>query len=446
MHIQSDNKVIRKYLTTYCEVEANVALDFPFSFERCVVIPAYGEENLLRTLSSLPEPVSTLSIVVVNASVASPASMRDANRRCLEALKGAADLLWSSPVMEHVCLLRIQKQHVMLVDRSQPHNLFPEKQGVGLARKIGADVAFALFCNGRVRSPWIFCTDADVVLPADYFESVPNLGVGTGIFSFWHEPDPGLEEVTGHYEIWLRYYLLGLAYSESPYAFHSMGSCIVTHATTYAQVRGFPKRQAGEDFYMLNKLAKNGPVYALTNEPVCLAGRESRRVPFGTGRAIIELMRDEKSYRFYDPKIFEYLRVWLQLLGTMARLGCPDELSELQLQDPAEIDLRKLHDVVGYEQIKGPLKRLLNGYRTFELRLRALHTWFDGFRTLRFVHDFRDRYFPSLELAAALQHARFVKLQPSHNLLEMRHDIFLLEQKLPRQVGLGALAETASSR
>ena len=41
-------------------------------------------------------------------------------------------------------------------------------------------------------------------------------------------------------------------------------------------------------------------------------------------------------------------------------------------------------------------------------RLRHLHTWFDGFRTLRFVHDMRDRRYPNLPWREALANAPFV--------------------------------------
>ncbi len=52
--------------------------------------------------------------------------------------------------------------YVIVVDRvSAPWRLNP-KQGVGLARKIGTDLALALIEQGRIHSPWILQTDADV--------------------------------------------------------------------------------------------------------------------------------------------------------------------------------------------------------------------------------------------------------------------------------------------
>ena len=46
----------------------------------------------------------------------------------------------------------------------------------------------------------------------------------------------------------MSYYVAGLAMAGSGYAHHSLGSTIAVHAKSYAAVRGYPKRSAGEDF------------------------------------------------------------------------------------------------------------------------------------------------------------------------------------------------------
>ena len=44
-----------------------------------------------------------------------------------------------------------------------------ESQGVGLARKIGCDIALKLYHSDVVKTAWIFTTDADVILPNELF-------------------------------------------------------------------------------------------------------------------------------------------------------------------------------------------------------------------------------------------------------------------------------------
>ncbi len=80
-------------------------------------------------------------------------------------------------------------------------------------------------------------------------------------------------------------------------------------------MRGFPKREAGEDFYLLNKLAKVGTVLELAegpdNEAIRIESRRSDRVPFGTGAAVnrITALADPLGeFRFYDPSVFELLK------------------------------------------------------------------------------------------------------------------------------------------
>ena len=61
------------------------------------------------------------------------------------------------------------------------------------------------------------------------------------------------------YEIFLRYYVLGLKFAKSDYAFHTIGSTMLCTPDAYVKVEGMNKRKAAEDFYFLEKLAKIYP-------------------------------------------------------------------------------------------------------------------------------------------------------------------------------------------
>ena len=119
------------------------------------------------------------------------------------------------------------------------------------------------------------------------------------------------------YEISLYYYVNRLKHANSPYAFHTVGSTIAVNAKDYALVRGTPKRLAGEDFYLLNKLAKTGLVLSSSSAPIELDARVSHRTPFGTGSSIDRIQRlsnpiEENLY--YQPAIFELLKALLARL------------------------------------------------------------------------------------------------------------------------------------
>ena len=74
-----------------------------------------------------------------------------------------------------------------------------------------------------------------------------------------------------------------------------MGSCLAVRPEAYAAVRGFPRKNAAEDFYVLDKLAKVGTIARLAGTPLLLEGRLSDRVPFGTGKALSDLVSKKKA-------------------------------------------------------------------------------------------------------------------------------------------------------
>jgi len=399
-------KALRKYLERHAEPEARAIGQSPLHkkvFGHIIVIPAYGEdENLFQTLKSIPEsPLGpVLAIVVVNGSQDAPAWVHEKNEDMLARLA-------LSPF----------PQGVFVIDRASPAKRFPEKQGVGLARKIGCDMALALQVRGMLRSRWIHTTDADALLPPDYFlraEAVTKADISALLYPFRHRDseDASLNEASRLYELHLQYYVEGLRWAGSPYAFHTLGSTLALCGSSYAEVGGFPRRMAGEDFYLLNKIAKVGRVESLIGDPILLESRLSDRVPFGTGPAFSQIMADRaenKPYHLYHPQVFDNLKLWLSLI---------EELVEYKHEFNLIGSLKS-----GTKELKGePLFEVLSKMEAFEavadavrrshdprILRRHLHTWFDGFRTLKFIHALRDQAYPSLPWEEALSKAPFMK-------------------------------------
>ena len=121
-------------------------------------------------------------------------------------------------------------------------------------------------------------------------------------------------------EAGFRYYALGLAHAGSPYCYTALGSSLAVDALAYAQVRGVPKRQAGEDFYLLAKLSQVGPLRRVAGHSVQIMSRRSTRVPFGTGRSLLELERIG-HIEVVPPQAFEALRKNLLWGATGAECG-----------------------------------------------------------------------------------------------------------------------------
>jgi hypothetical protein len=228
-------------------------------------------------------------------------------------------------------------------------------------------------------------------------------------------------QATQLYEFSLRYYVAGLNYAGSPYAFHTIGSTIAVNSEHYAKVRGFPRRNAGEDFYLLNKLAKVGCIRQLNAvadcEPVDIAARLSDRVPFGTGAAtgrIMELTDPARDFLFYHPTVFELLRSWLGSLPAFWQSRSSDITSVLSQPD-LPVLIEGLEDM----GVEDALRHALRQSSDAEQFSRQMHTWFDAFRTLKLIHHLRDRQLPSIRLEVLM------KKQELYSLLE-------LEPELPR--------------
>ena len=133
------------------------------------------------------------------------------------------------------------------MDRVTEGQRIPPKEGVGLARKIGSDVALSLIAQNKIKSRWIYQTDADAVLPPDYF--FRNLPVaGAALFPFKHVSNTPLTKMRRLYELHMEHYEKSLSESGSIFGFTALGSTMVIEASTYAAVRGFPRKARARTF------------------------------------------------------------------------------------------------------------------------------------------------------------------------------------------------------
>jgi hypothetical protein len=445
-----------QYLERHAEPEAKAVSALEGRWGHALVVPAYGEEeSLFPLLGSVPSGPrgDVLIAVVLNSRADSPARVHAANEavraRILRELPDFVELSDSPSIRSH----KLSAGTLLVIDRASQGHYLPEGQGVGLARKIGNDAVLALIGADRVASPWLHNTDADVILPGDYFDqlaSVDPSGVGAAIYAWDHrfEDDATLAEAGRLYEISLRYYVLGLAWAGSPYAYQSMGSALAIPADSYAAVRGFPRKNAAEDFYVLDKLAKVGEIVRLDGARLLLEGRPSDRVPFGTGRALLDLVSKKNGlerFRLYHPLVFAHLAQWLRVLDAVARSAGSLEagLAALPSGNPFfRADL--LEDALGQLGAFEAVREALGATKDPTALRRRLHEWFDAFRTLKLVHALRDAGLPSMPWRQALTEAPFTNLTSSTEDATdtLRKELAIEESKLAAtRAGVPALTE-----
>lgn len=437
------SSTVQKYLRQYAEPEAKSLLDSAPSAQLsqlntgtkhyCLVIPAYKEspEFVLRLLQH-PDAEKLCIIIVVNQPQSTPYERHKANQELWTALLGLGAPVKISPTIYKVPTL--SGATLYCVDRFTQAHTIPKEAGVGLARKLGADIATALFERKVFHHPVIFSTDADVHLPDNYFsaQKASYLSRSAGVCSGWvydyrHVADPvnptsvsaerkDVTRATEAYEQAIKYYRDGLVWAGSPYGFHTLGSTLATSILAYCQVRGFPKRPAGEDFYLLNKLAKVGEIENLTHCELLIEARTSNRVPFGTGPAtlkILEQWQQNETYCYYHPSCFILLKSLLELVDTLAQFqpqGEPySKLSDfIQTQGKTKFEPDQVHLLVStlkalrFEKVLSHTRKQGCSPQQFT---KQFHDWFDGFITLKFIRHLSKTIYPDQPLDTCVDFA-----------------------------------------
>lgn len=407
--------VVEKYLRNYSEFRDTDPSQGAPSFRRAAFVPACHESP--RAVPRLLEAWSAsghadLLVFVVNERVDAAPEQSAANAEFLaEIARHTAPRERNDEVVFRSHADSHPGARVAVLDRTQGDRRLGRKEGVGRARRIGFDFALALFAAGKLESPWVGSTDADATITSDYFESLAlrEPDVVACLYPYVHTPsgEPEADATMQLVEAGFRYYELGLDWAGSPYSFHALGSALSVRLDAYATVRGVPNRQAGEDFYLLSKLAKVGALLRLEAPLISLETRVSSRVPFGTGQALRDaLERVERigvvseAVRVPDPRAFAALRVFLSQVEERIGIGqgaAPEIPASLAIDEALEAWVATARD-----ELVGELTPLLDACPTPEHRRRRLHERWDSLRTLQFLHGIERGFLPRVPVVEAL--------------------------------------------
>ncbi|BCD96758.1 hypothetical protein [Marinagarivorans cellulosilyticus] len=407
----------KKYLDQYAEPlihqtaaqRSECFAGAPTAYTHVLVIPSYNESTaFVRRLTTqiFDSCKKLLVIVVINQPKERHRSSTRLNQRlwdfCHSSLQGA-----SHKKGIYSLTTRSSKQcDFLCVDQFSEG--ISSKQGVGYARKLGCDIAVDLIAKGYLSENWLHCTDADATLPNDYF-SAPSINKHYSAlnYGFTHsfakvhksQHQKTTEAASLLYESSIRYYCKGLTYAGSPYAFTTLGSAIAIQPNYYCLVRGFPKRAGGEDFYLLNKLAKLAPIFTMP-QTIQLKPRASLRVPFGTGPAVCALLKNNKLTDF-NPWVFKHLKEWLEFSPKLH--SHITDVSNSPLASLSHATQQALSDIKVQALLEHIGKQSKNSAQTE----RMIMDWFDGFKTLKFIHALTHNNYPKMGLAELQKNKSF---------------------------------------
>ena len=390
-------------------------------WNQAVFIPASQEFDQLPSCIESLAAISqqTLLVIVLNAREDAKEAIHEDNQKLAQWLLQYPNHI----VRDNITHIEYPNIDIHLIDHYTPSLRFASNQGVGTARDIGSRYISRLHKERKLHSPWIRSTDADARFDPDYLNDIPH-HMGTAVFPYLHVSTTKLDPPSTSlqiYESFLRYYVLGLHFSGSPFAFPTIGSTIAIHVQTYQKSHGFPHRMAGEDFYLLAKSSKIAPVYYLKQAPILLIDRPSARVPFGTGPGTRKIEEDGQKKEVYHPEIFSLLKKWIHILNTARDEDLIARLSEIA---PLFSPLKKL---------PGLLKQRASGARVIQRR----HEWFDAFRTRKWVHHMRDQKYGVIPYQDAYRIAPFVPKDSKEDLWTLLLKMRDIEEQSIGKNGLG---------
>jgi hypothetical protein len=365
-----------------------------------ITIPVYNESGLERCLDSLfqctcgpstsGDELHAEVLILINAPVDAPLEIFEQNLATLEA---ARNWIEAHP---HPCM----DFHIWL-----DHSFGKKEAGVGTARKILMDEAVRRFSSLERPEGIIASMDADAVVQANYLEALVNHfrefePDGCSI-RFEHplvadsaedsaEEDqfsPEVYEAITQYELHLRYYLQSVRSTGYPFAYHTVGSSFAVRADIYCMEGGMNRRQGGEDFYFIQKVAQRGNFSQCNSTCIVPSPRPSDRVPFGTGPAVSRLSAGEDPLITYDPRLFAMLEeLFMRIKQPEGLAGpWPEPLqSFLEEQDFGEA-----------------LKEIQSNSASASAFRKRFWRWFSMFRIMKFLHYARERGYPDIPVGKA---------------------------------------------
>ena len=360
-----------------------------------IVVPAYDEPgigNLLDSLSLCDVPPCIVEvIIVVNAPEGASAGSLRNNQLTVENIIG-----WKRNNAN--CFFRL------FVFSAGSTGV--KGWGVGMARKTGMDEAVRRYNTIDRPDGVILNLDADCLVQHNYLVSVYNEFMKrkerSACSIYFEHPLAGSDfseetyKYISLYELHLRYYFQSLAYSGFPYVFHTVGSAIGVRALSYIKAGGMNRRQAGEDFYFVQKLVPAGGFFSLNSTTVYPSPRPSFRVPFGTGASVSQLCKSG------EPALLTYnINAFGELISFFGKAEdfykCRNqELKDLYKSLPAGLMsfLGEEEFIVKIEEIRSNT----SGICSFKKRF---FSWFNMFRIVKYLNFVHSGFFEKKSVTIA---------------------------------------------
>jgi len=350
-------------------------------FRAVVAIPCCNEfDTLPETLRSLEATGQGCDDVLVVVNVNQRASMDNQNNLAtlewIQQFETPLQLAWLDHVTDGMA--------------------YPEKFGVGLARHQACTVGMSFVDDAAP----VISLDADSPVDPNYFSAIfdflaqhPDFQAGHVNFQHRHCGTADEKRAIAIYEQHLKRHRQKLEDANSPHAWYAIGSTIVCTKGAYIKSGGYHvRRMAGEDFYLLQQLSKTGcNIEMIEDATVFPSDRVSDRVPFGTGKAVGDIVESGRWLTYHDHCYRD-----LGMLLDAVEKGVSGSAADI-LKGAPESCKKWLVD----RKFETVWPKLQNNSRDNEMLLQRFHEWLDAFQTLKLIHFLSDDTYPRVAMTSA---------------------------------------------
>ena len=280
-----------------------------------VVIPSYCETSPTEVLDSLwrcKNPACSVEVLVIlTTGRREPQKVKELQQRNFELISK-----WSSANGRQ----GFRVFPILIDDLPSKH------QGSGTARKIGMDEAVLRFDRSGNADGIITSLDMDCSVDENYFQAIeehfalhstsPACDIRFELPHQGGEFDESVYEAAVLYEIHLRYVIRGLRFAGFPYAHHTLGAAMAFWASAYKKQSGIGKRKRDELRHLATNLMEMGTYSTLNGTCVHISPRplDRKHAVMGSSIAQIAAISGKPTFYSYHPRVFNYLRSFIQTL------------------------------------------------------------------------------------------------------------------------------------
>jgi hypothetical protein len=277
--------------------------------------------------------------------------------------------------------------------------------GVGLARKILQDEAAGKLPDEGV----IISLDADCRVDKNYLNEIHDQFVlhpdcSAASVHFEHPLDnlsDREKDSIVRYELHLRYLVNAQRWCGHPFAFHTVGSSMAVRRKDYLLQGGMNTRQAGEDFYFLQKFIETGKFFKITNTTVYPGVRISNRVPFGTGKAMHQILDESLEWLTTDFKIFRLIKPVFASLEKLNSVFANNRSPDLKRHFPEWNDaVFQFMEETDFSKAVSEINLHTKSSASFQKRF---FRYFNSFHMIRYTHWMRDHHYPDVSVRQAIE-------------------------------------------